>query len=64
MTHSHFYRELVHTIKLELRMLKDDLRYIEDKRKKGDRVVEFLERLEDKLDTNGKIAKEGREITS
>lgn len=45
-------------------MLKDDLRYIEDKRKKGDRVVEFLERLEDKLDTNGKIAKEGREITS
>lgn len=63
MTHSHFYRELVHTIKLDLRILKDDLRYIENRRKRGDRVKEFLEKLEERLDTNGKVTN-GKEITS
>lgn len=47
-------------IKLDLRILKDDLRYIKDKRKRGDRVKEFLERLEDKLNSNGVLEKEKR----
>lgn len=63
MTHSHYYKELVHTIKLDLRILKDDLRYANDPKERGYRVKQFLEKLEERLDTNGKITN-GKEITS